>query len=77
MGPHTETNVFHPNPHTFTTHATRVLWFVSQSTCVCFVLEIQKKVKKKKIEIEFNLISRQIIEKRRKREKERKDRSVA
>ena len=60
---------------TFTTHASRVLWFVSHSTCVCFVLEIQKKVKKKNIEIE--VISRQIVWKGRKRVKERKDRGVA
>ena len=36
---------------------------MSHSTCVCFVLEIQKKVKKD-FEIELNLISRQKVIKR-------------
>ena len=58
---------------------TKVLWIVSHSTCVCFVLEIQKKVKKNveiEFEIEFNLSSKG-NKKGRKREEERKDRSVA
>ena len=69
MGPHTETNVFHPNPHIFTTHAQdrSSVFRVPFYMCVLCIRNT-KKVKKG---IEIELISRQKVIKR-KEERERK-----
>ena len=52
LGPHTETNIFHPNPHILTTHALyRVLWIVPHSTWCVFCIRNTKKSKKKELKL--------------------------